>query len=84
MAEENVGPRKDIKPRNRLPQAKQSRPPSKPPRGTKKNPWFRIPEHKDKITGLIQPVCFVFFNKDGVWKVPQLPPSYPVQTETSY
>lgn len=64
---------------------KQSKAPSKPPKGSKKNPWYRVPEHSDKWDkGIKHQTCFIYLDKNGIWKVPQLPATYPVRTEITY
>lgn len=84
MADDKAGPQKDTKSKNRLPQATKTKLPTKPPKGSRSNPWYKVPEHTDKKTGKVYPACYLHYGKDGIWKVPQLPSSYPVQVETSY
>lgn len=55
---------------------------TKVPRGTKKNPWHKVPE--EFKNGKPVKWHYVRITKNGVWKVDAVPPDAIVKQGTSY
>lgn len=56
----------------------------KPPMGTKKFPWYMVPEHTDPKSGKKVPAAFFRLDPAGVWKTEMPPAGSVVKTDTSY